>query len=200
MIKYTTFSFRYFYLSLLFFIFNNVAQYNRFNFISSYGRKQPPNNGRRTGGEKWVSSYRWEKATGRDFVIVIFYCLLIKYILILVHNFLDHFDLKVFKESTKYASIRTLVVIAHSCDHLQSWNIFSVISATEESQVTSSDAELDVYNDPLRGKKTRWSKIVWKTPQWSFFFHIYIKICLCSVKKFLRQQKIFFFKFKLCYQ
>ena len=117
MIKYTTFSFRYFYLSLLFFIFNNVAQYNRFNFISSYGRKQPPNNGRRTGGEKWVSSYRWEKATGRDFVIVIFYCLLIKYILILVHNFLDHFDLKVFRESTWYASIRTLVVIAHSCNH-----------------------------------------------------------------------------------
>ena len=101
--------------------------------------------------------------------MVILYCLWIKYILILVHNFLDHFDLKVFKESTKYASIRTLVVIAHSCDHLQSWNIFSVISATEESQVTSSDAELDVYNDPLRGKKTRWSKIVWKTSQWSFF-------------------------------
>ena len=97
MIKYTTFSFGYFLLSLLFFIFNNVAQYNRFNFISSYGRKQPPNNGRWTGGEKWVSSYRWEKATGRDFIIVIFYCLLIKYILILVHNFLVHFDLKVFK-------------------------------------------------------------------------------------------------------
>ena len=58
MIKYTTFSLGYFHLSLLFFICNNVAQYNRFNFISSYGRKQPPNNGRRTGGEKWVSSYR----------------------------------------------------------------------------------------------------------------------------------------------
>ena len=97
MIKYTTFSFDYFHLSLLFFIFNNVAQYNRFNFISSYGRKQPPNNGRRTGGEKWVSSHRWEKATGKDFVVVILYCLLIKYILILVHNFLDHFDSKVLR-------------------------------------------------------------------------------------------------------
>ena len=43
--------------------------------------------------------------------MVIMYCLLIKYTLILVYNFLDHF------ESTKYASIRTLVVIAHSCDH-----------------------------------------------------------------------------------
>ena len=117
MIKYTTFSFDYFHLSLLFFIFNNVAQYNRFNFISSYGRKQPPNNGRRTGGEKWVSSHRWEKATGRHFVVVILYCLLIKYILILVQNFLDHFELNVLKESIKYVSIRTLVVIAHSCDH-----------------------------------------------------------------------------------
>ena len=117
MIKYTTFSLRYFHLSLLFFIFNDLAQCNRFNFISSYGRKQPPNNGRRTGGEKWVSSHRWEKATGKDFVVVILYCLLIKYILILVHNFLDQFDSKVLKESTKYASIRTLVVIAHSCDH-----------------------------------------------------------------------------------
>ena len=80
-----------------FFIFNNVAQYNRFNFISSYGRKQPPNNGRRTGGEKWVSSYRWEKATGKDFVMVILYCLLIKHTLILVFNFLDHFDLNVLR-------------------------------------------------------------------------------------------------------
>ena len=53
----------------------------------------------------------------------------------------------------KYASIRTLVVIAHSCDHWQSWNIFSVISATEKSQVTSSDAELDVDDDLLRGEK-----------------------------------------------
>ena len=49
--------------------------------------------------------------------MVILYSLLIKYILIPVHDFLDYFDLKVFKESTKYASIRTLVVIAHSCDH-----------------------------------------------------------------------------------
>ena len=97
MIKYTTFSSGYFHLSLLFLIFNNVAQYNRFNFISSYGRKQPPNNGRRTGGEKWVSSHRWEKATGKDFVVVILYCLLIKYILILVHNFLDQFDSKVLR-------------------------------------------------------------------------------------------------------
>ena len=97
MIKYTTFSLGYFHLSLLFFIFNNVAQYNRFNCISSYGRKQPPNNGRRTGGEKWVSSYRWEKATGKDFVMVILYCLLIKYTLILVLNFLDHLDLNVLR-------------------------------------------------------------------------------------------------------
>ena len=96
-ILYTTFSLGYFHLSLLFFIFNNVAQYNRFNFISSYGRKQPPNNGRRTGGEKWVSSHRWEKATGKDFVMVILYSLLIKYILILVHNFLDQFDSKVLR-------------------------------------------------------------------------------------------------------
>ena len=49
--------------------------------------------------------------------MVILYNLLTKYILIPVHDFLDYFDLKVFKESTKYASIRTLVVIAHSCDH-----------------------------------------------------------------------------------
>ena len=97
MIKYTTFSLGYFHLSLLFLIFNNVAQYNRFNFISSYGRKQPPNNGRRTGGEKWVSSHRWEKATGKDFVMVILYCLLIKYTLILVLNFLDHLDLNVLR-------------------------------------------------------------------------------------------------------
>ena len=91
MIKYTTFSLGYFHLSLLFLIFINVAQNNRFNFISNYGRKQPPNNGRRTGGEKRVSSHRWEKATGKDFVKVILYCFLIKYILIRVHNFLDHF-------------------------------------------------------------------------------------------------------------
>ena len=97
MIKYTTFSLDYFHLSLLFFIFNNVAQYNRFNFISSYGRKQPPNNGRRTGGEKRVFSYRWEKATGRDLVMVILCCLVIKYALILVLNFLDHFDLNVLR-------------------------------------------------------------------------------------------------------
>ena len=94
-IKYTTFSSGYFHSSLFFFIFNNVAQFNRLNFISSYGRKQPPNNGRRTGGEKWVSSHRWEKATGKDLVIVILYCLLIKYILILVYYLLDHFDWKV---------------------------------------------------------------------------------------------------------
>ena len=80
-----------------FFIFYNTVQYNRFNFISSYGRKQPPNNGRRTGGEKWVSSHRWEKATGKDFVMVILYCLLIKYTLILVLNFLDHLDLNVLR-------------------------------------------------------------------------------------------------------
>ena len=38
MISYTTFSLGYFYLSPLFFIFYNVAQNNRFNFISNYGR------------------------------------------------------------------------------------------------------------------------------------------------------------------
>ena len=97
MIKYTTFSLDYFHLSLLFLIFNNVAQYNRFDFISSYGRKQPPNNRRRTGGEKWVSTHRWEKATGKDFSMVILYCLVTKYILILVLNFLDHFDLNVLR-------------------------------------------------------------------------------------------------------
>ena len=96
-IKYTTFSLGYFHLSLFFLIFKDLAQYNRFNFISSYGRKQPPNNGRRTGGEKWVFSYRWEKATGKDFVMVILYCLVIKYTLILVLNFLDHFDLNVLR-------------------------------------------------------------------------------------------------------
>ena len=79
-IKYTTFSLGYFHLSLFFLIFKYLAQYNRFNFISSYGRKQPPNNGRRTGGEKWVPSHRWEKVTGKDFFLVILYCLLIKYI------------------------------------------------------------------------------------------------------------------------
>ena len=97
MIKYTTFSLDYFIWVSPFFIFNNVAQYNRFNFISSYGRKQPPNNGRRTGGEKWVFSYRWEKATGKDFVMMILYCLVIKYTLILVLNFLDHFHLNVLR-------------------------------------------------------------------------------------------------------
>ena len=35
-----------------------------------------------------------EKQQGKDFVIVILYCLLIRYILILMHNFLDHFDSK----------------------------------------------------------------------------------------------------------
>ena len=97
MISYTKFSLSYFYLSPLFLIFYNVVQYNRFNFISSYGRKQPPINGRRTGGEKWVSSHRWEKATGKDLVMVVLYCLSIKYILILVHNCLAHFDLKVLR-------------------------------------------------------------------------------------------------------
>ena len=97
MIKYTMFSLSYLHLSRLFLIFNNVTPNNRSNFISSYGRKQPPNNGRRTGGEKWVSSHRWEKATGKDFVIVILYPLLIKFVLILVHSFSDHFDSKVFR-------------------------------------------------------------------------------------------------------
>ena len=64
--------------------------------------------------------------------MVILYCLLINYILIMC-----------------------TIVIAHSFDHEQNWNIFSVISATEESQVTSSDAKLNVHNDPLGGKNTR---------------------------------------------
>ena len=101
MIKYTMFSLTYFHLSLLFLIFSNVTQNNRSNFTSSYGRKQPPNNGRRTGGEKWVSSHRWGKATGKDLVMVILYCLLIKYILILMHNFFGSFRLKGFKWSSK---------------------------------------------------------------------------------------------------
>ena len=101
MIKYTMFSLSYFHLSLLFLIFSNVTQNNRSNFTSSYGRKQPPNNGRRTGGEKWVSSHRWGKATRKDLVMVILYCLLIKYILILMHNFFGSFRLKGFKWSSK---------------------------------------------------------------------------------------------------
>ena len=95
-IKDTTFSLGYFHLNP-FLIFKDVAQCNRFHFISSYGRKQPPNNGRRTGGEKWVSSHRWEKATGKDLVMMILYCLITKYILILVYYFSDHFDWKVFR-------------------------------------------------------------------------------------------------------
>ena len=77
--------------------------------------------------------------------------------------------------------------------------MLSVVSATEKSQVTSSDAELDVYNDPLRGKNTWWIKIFWKTSQWNFC-HIYIKICLRSVDKFSKQQKIVSSNFKLGYQ
>ena len=45
--------------------------------------------------------------------MVILCCFFIKYILILVHYFLGHFELKFFKEFTKYACIRMLVVIAH---------------------------------------------------------------------------------------
>ena len=75
------------------FIFNKIAQYNRFDLISSYGRRLLPNNGRRTGGEKWVYSHRWEKATGKDLFVVILYCLLIKYSG--AQFFLDHFDFKV---------------------------------------------------------------------------------------------------------
>ena len=56
------------------------------------------------------------------------------------------------------------------------WSLtkFSVVSATEKSQVTSSEAELDVYDDPLRGKNTWWIKY-----------------------KFLKQQKIVSLNFKL---
>ena len=90
-------SLSYFHLSPLFLIFNDVTPNNRSNFISSYGRKQPPNNGRRTGGEKWVSSHRWEKARGKDFVMVILHPLLIKFVLILVHSFLNHLDSKVLR-------------------------------------------------------------------------------------------------------
>ena len=47
---------------------------------------------------------------------MILYCLIIKYILILVYYFLDHFDWKVFRNPLNTPYIRTLVVIAHSCD------------------------------------------------------------------------------------
>ena len=40
-----------------------------------------------------------KKVTGKDFFQVILYCLLIKYIFILVHNFLDHFDLNVLRNT-----------------------------------------------------------------------------------------------------
>ena len=44
--------------------------------------------------------------------------LLIKYTLILVYNFFLSLRLDGFRNPLiKYASIRTLVVIAHSCDH-----------------------------------------------------------------------------------
>ena len=41
---------------------------------------------------------------------------------------------------------------------------FLVISATEKSQVSSSEAELDVCNDPLRGKNIRGNKIFERRP------------------------------------
>ena len=48
------------------------------------------------------------------------------------------------------------VEIAYSCDHLEDKYIFRlVISAVEESQITSSDSELGIYDDPSRGEKTR---------------------------------------------
>ena len=49
--------------------------------------------------------------------MVILYCLVTKYTLILALNFFGPLRLECFEESTKYASIRTLIVIAHSCDH-----------------------------------------------------------------------------------
>ena len=117
--------------------------------------------------------------------MVILYCLLMKYTLILMYNFLllrlDGFR----NPLIKYASIRTLVVIAHSCDHWQSWNIFSVISGTEKSQVTSSDAELNVDDDFLRGEKRFFERSPHEV------FHFYIKICVCSMNKFLIQQRLF---------
>ena len=38
-----------------------------------------------------------KKQQGKDFVMVILYCLLIKFVLILVHSFLDHLDSKVLR-------------------------------------------------------------------------------------------------------
>ena len=37
------------------------------------------------------------KSNRKDFGMVILYCLAIKYTLVLVYNFLDHFDLKVLR-------------------------------------------------------------------------------------------------------
>ena len=68
MISYTKFSLGYFYLSPLFFIFYNVAQNNRFNFISNYGRKQPPNNGRRTGCENEFLDIGEKKQQGKTWL------------------------------------------------------------------------------------------------------------------------------------
>ena len=45
MIKYTTFSSGYFHLSLLFLIFNNVAQYNRFNLFLAMAESNLPTTG-----------------------------------------------------------------------------------------------------------------------------------------------------------
>ena len=73
------------------------------NLPTTGGELEEKNEFPATGGKK-----RQERLIYGDF-----YCLLIKYILILVHNFLDHFDLKVFR----IHQTRTLTVGEHSCDH-----------------------------------------------------------------------------------
>ena len=69
MIKYTTFSLGYL----------AMAESN----LPTTGEELEVKNEFPATGEK--------KQQGKDFVKVILYCLWIKYILILVHNFLDHF-------------------------------------------------------------------------------------------------------------
>ena len=57
----------------------------------------PPTTGEELEVKNEFSATGEKKATGRDFVMVILYCLVIKYALILVLNFLDHFDLNVLR-------------------------------------------------------------------------------------------------------
>ena len=54
-----------------------------------------PTTGEELGVKNEFPATGEEKQQGKTSVLVILYCLLIKYILILVHNFLDHFDSKV---------------------------------------------------------------------------------------------------------